>query len=463
MTEKWRLSFDFGTAYSKAWATRGAIEVEVEIALGRASGSDDATEMWTVPTEIWCESRKLYWGVVAARRRQEAGRPERKPLKQRLLEDDGYEGIDKETGLTWRETTTLWLAYMHKLAEPALDGREAWRVARRVAMPCWKSGAGEKARRRLEEGLNQAGQINRWHRGKWNGMKVERAQQLVARSAEEQRGRSTNGKIRGGEIRVVQEPLAAGAGLFEEVVEEWMATVTVPVGPDGIRPLLLVVDAGAGTTDSVLLQAFADDEKAEFGQIRGTQTGVNFGGRAFRSVIEKVLSAEEDWRKSSEAEIEEKAEVLCRRLWNTSVANGNEKEIREKIESTREYREVVEAITNSVSKALTLALSVPNVQRHARNMNIRGEYWPIWTVTTGGAGEMRPVQGITRRRIVIGEATFELRPVEKEATPEWMQKRGLTVEARRGLEIVGRQLAVAIGGARESLSEEIPDLPQVIV
>ena len=58
---------------------------------------------------------------------------------------------------------------------------------------------------------------------------------------------------------------------------------------------------------------------------------------------------------------------------------------------------------------------------------------------------------------------IRLIPVENEATAPWRTQGGMTRDERRGLQVVGRQMAVVRGGAQPTLPNEIGDLRQVVV
>ena len=465
MEDDMQLCLDFGTAYSKAWATQGPNDDEIPIALGEAAGSEGAEQRWTVPSEIWRENDRLYWGTEAERRRRVAGAPEPEPMKEHITRHEKTKNLDRvnaETGLTGSETLTLWLGYMLRLTESALEGRQGWEIPRRVAMPCL-SGAHEcMARDALSKATFRAARMSWLYRGQWDGMRIKKAREMAARALKQTRHRDEPEITPAREPAVVREPLAAGAGRFEAVVDEWNASMQTRQS-DLIRRLLLIVDAGAGTTDSVLLQTFDAKGELRLAVIDGTQIGIPVGGRELRRVVHSVIKKSDGAKGQSEAEIEEEAERTMRRLWAAGNHSAEDDETRKLVEAKRGYKKALRTLQESLTRCLKNGLMADPVQHHGKRMKTGGERWPIWTVTTGGAGEMSAVRALTRGKVSIGDTIFDLIPVENEATAPWRTQGGMTRDERRGLQVVGRQMAVVRGGAQPTLPDEIGDLRQVIV
>ena len=454
-----RLCLDFGTSYSKAWATKGASGDEIPIPLGEAAGGHGVEHTWTVASEIWRENDRLYWGSEAERRRQEAQASEPTPMKEYITSAKKVRSLDeasKRTGLSGEETLTLWLAYMLRLCEQYLDDRQGWAIPLRVGMPCLGGSHENVARQALANALEGAATISRNYRGDWDGVSLRTAKEVARRGMKDGRRAVKRGTTRNQEPKVVREPIAAGGGVFEDVVSEWSGGWSND--PELIRRLLLVMDAGAGTTDFTLMQTFDRRGELRLGVIPGAQTGVRIGGRKLREGVEEVLRRNWMSAATTDAEVEEEAERTMRRIWLGDNEAIEDAETRKQVEATERHRKAMTRLKKARTACLTKALSQDDVQHHGTVRNQSGERWPIWTVATGGGAEMDVVRQLVRGRIRIGSAVFEFQPLGESDS-----RRGGGA-AQRGLRrIERRQMAVAKGGAMPRLPEEVGDLGRIVM
>ena len=183
MTQDIRLCLDFGTSYSKAWATKDPMGDDIPISLGTAAGLLAAEHPWTVASEVWRVEDQLYWGNEGARKRHAAQAPEPPPLKEYITDPKkvlNLAKVDERTGLSGKETLALWLAYMLRLCEQDLGAEQGGQISHRVAMPCLGGPHEESARLVLVEALEAAVAINGIYRGSWNGISVKRARQMAS-------------------------------------------------------------------------------------------------------------------------------------------------------------------------------------------------------------------------------------------------------------------------------------------
>ena len=456
-----QLCLDFGTSYSKAWATKVASGDDIPIPLGEAAGGHGVEHTWTVASEIWRENDRLYWGGEAESRRQEAQASEPTPMKEYITSAKKIKNLDKinkKTRLSGEETLTLWLAYMLRLCEQYLDDRQGWEIPLRVGMPCLGGSHENVAKRALESALEGAAVISRSYRGDWNGISLKAAKDMARQGIKDGRRAVKRGTTQNREPKVVREPIAAGGGVFEDVVSEWSGGWSND--PQLVRRLLLVMDAGAGTTDFTLMQTFDRKGELQLGVIPGAQEGVWIGGRKLREGIEEVIRRNWASATTTDAEVEEEAERTMRRIWLGDNAAIEEAETRKLVEATDRHRKAMSRLKDARTACLTRALSQDDVQRHGCAMNQKGERWPIWTVATGGGAEMDVVRQLVKGRIRVGDAEFEFQPVG-----EGDRRRGGKRSAeQRGLRrIERRQMAVAKGGAMHRLPEEIGDLERIVM
>ena len=266
-----RLCLDFGTAMSKAWATGAGSTETLPLLVGKAAGGEGLT----VPSSIYIsDNGRIYLGHDAERQHRaetRSARPRFDNLKRRLSEAEVdthlsalplRDGIDPtQSGLTSGDLLVLYFAWLTDLSENALQmaldatkgkfriGHGDIRgIVRRFAIPCFESSDGKqgKARARwarevMTDALLRAQVLADTLRGKWDKLTAKQLKVLL-------------GKLYKLDVKhlihlmsndcAVREPIAAGASRFDAVLGERRVPATVPV-----RQYLLVVDAGAGTTD----------------------------------------------------------------------------------------------------------------------------------------------------------------------------------------------------------------------
>jgi hypothetical protein len=285
--EALRLCIDFGTAMSKAWATGKNIAQTVPLVLGRYAGIGDTLP---VPSSIYISrGGRIFLGADAEKQhRQEIDQGHHRfrfdNLKRMLSEaevgQDLYHvelpiGIDPMgSGLTRGDLLVLYLAWLtdialQALADVAKTGVLPTEVSelrlrcvrRRFAIPCFAVAVDEKitsvaravwAEDVLSRAILQAQVVADTLTGQWGALTVDRAKTVL-------------NAVRDLEISglpsvlastaAVREPIAAGASLFNEELERTehqIATLR--------RRYLLVIGAGAGTTDFALFEVFYNPE-----------------------------------------------------------------------------------------------------------------------------------------------------------------------------------------------------------
>ena len=132
--------------------------------------------------------------------------------------------------------------------------------------------------------------------------------------------------------------------------------------PELVRRLLLVMDAGAGTTDFTLMQTFDRRGELRLGVIPGAQMGVRIGGRKLREGVEEVVRRNWMSAATTDAEVEEEAERTMRRIWLGDNEAIEDTETRKQVEATERHRKAMSRLKVARTACLTRALSQDDVQ-----------------------------------------------------------------------------------------------------
>lgn len=507
--ENLRLCLDFGTAMSKAWAS-GRTEIEtIPLVLGRPANIGDVL---AVPSSVFIAGGgRIYLGAAAeTQHRQEisAGRQRFDNLKRMLSEVEvGLELDDvplsaeidpTNSGLTKGDLFVLYLAWLTELALEALQDYLSKRpadkdsdeidtdranlryVRRRFAIPCFEHaqeetvGGAERAawaRRVMERALLRAQVVADTLRGMWSELSVENVGPLLTEIRNLDTAKLTHLMA---ETAPVREPIAAGTSRFqEEIVDHEVATSTeVAI----IRRCLLVIDAGAGTTDFALFQAFWDSEREEtrFALITPTVRMCRIAGNAVDSILKPIVLEQcgIDPRSGTprsgpdfdliRIDLDARIREIKRQLFTKGNANI---ELWPNVSGTLAIDQVLE---NSEYQRLGDELLVirDTVLKSAFGRNkdsleeIKvltqrlGRAFPIYVLLTGGSSALPIVKKLSEGKVEIDGAPFGFIPVKE--LPRWID-----TLPREDAELVGSwysQCAVAIGGSVRELPIEIEDL-----
>ena len=279
-----RLCLDFGTAMSKAWAT-GRDETEtLTLVLGTNTAGD---RVLAVESAIFIDDTgRIFIGGAAERNFRPFVGANRRLYGniKRLLSDAEPESdlftrplapeIDPtSSGLSSGDLLVLYLAWLTdrslealadavKLVASKLDltpGSDLRAVARRFAIPCFEDthndGRGRKraqwVRTVMRDYLLRAQILADTLSGRWDGLTVQQLAPLMRELRSENVAPLERLFAADADVR---EPVAAGASRF--------ASRLLPYNGSGLsRHALLVVDAGAGTTDFAMFQVAAGGER----------------------------------------------------------------------------------------------------------------------------------------------------------------------------------------------------------
>lgn len=486
-----RICLDFGTAMSKAWATGKREGDTLPLLLGKPVG----VESLTVPSSVFIASNgRIFLGFEAERQHRVDVRPGRKRfdnLKRMLSEaEPGTElsafplrdGIDPTgSGLTGGDLLVLYLAWLTDLAELALNeailatrGQLSFKstslraVARRFAIPCFESTDAEQGKKRavwarntMADALARAQILADTLHGKWNQLTTEQLIPLMNALYKVDVGPLQKLMVADSAIR---EPIAAGASRFDTILAGDGEPARVP-----IRQFLLVVDAGAGTTDLAMFEAITPTGKThpQYALLRKSVRMNHIAGNEIDRILRPILLAScgVDTKKHSqddvafaEADLDSQIREIKRRLFesknitinlkpnfNGSVAIdvllADSKMIQDGNELTRLRCEIIQQ-------------QFSQEQLEALRSTSGGKATDVHVLVTGGSASIPIIKSLSSGTLNIGGTNFRFLPVER--LPEWIDN--LPRETAQRVADVYPQCAVAIGGSIPKMPREMDDL-----
>lgn len=487
-SDRIRLCLDFGTAMSKAWATgRGPTET-LPLLIGKAAGGEGLT----VPSSIYIDdSGRIYLGAAAERQhRAEArsGRPRFDNLKRMLSEAlVGTElsalplraGIDPtDSGITGGDLLILYFAWLTDLSENALQtalaatsgrfsigGRDVRGVCRRFAIPCFESADGKQgaarakwAREVMTDALLRAQVLADSLRGRWNGLTTAQLKALVRKLHGLDIARLRRLIIKDSAVR---EPIAAGASRFDAMLGQRSQPAKAPV-----REYLLVVDAGAGTTDFALFQALTriGEMIPNYGLLRKSVRMCRIAGNEVDAILRPLVL--------------EACGVDPQTLSADDYSYATmdlDSQLRDIKRTLFERRSVSIELRPAFSGTLDLGrlLAAPKMRQHGdelidmRNnivacvfeddqldvLSLAGTI-TVYVLLTGGSCKVPIIRDLAEGEYSIRGGRFRFVLVDR--LPEWIDV--LPREAAQQLANVYPQCAVAIGGSVPTLPAELRDM-----
>ena len=481
------MCLDFGTAMSKAWASRREDGDSIPLALKQASGRRE----FAVPSVIFISSSgKIYFGADAeTQHRQDIARPPFDNIKRMLtdaeigLELDDVplpEGVDPtKSGLAKGDLLVLYLAWFTDLALESLSAQEEQLasssfehlryVRRRFAIPCFESAEDESkgseradwARGVLERSLLRAQVVADTLKGKWNGLTADDASSLLRMCRRDVEPNALVHLL--AEAAPVREPVAAGASRFSEEIDNNQDS-------EGglVRRTLLVIDAGAGTTDFALFQVFQESDNIQYALIRPSVRMCALAGNAIDEILMSVvlegcgINPESGYPRSPE---------------NFAIAMTNLRaEIRDIKREVFGHGERLIALRPNVSGTVL----VDHILKHdaykrieTRLLEIRNQLiesvfstarlrpnsrYPVHVLLTGGSSTLPAIRKLAEGSIWIRHVQFSFSLVRE--TPSWIDN----LERSLAELVASRypQCAVAIGGSSRELPREVQDLNDLI-
>ncbi|WP_291982553.1 hypothetical protein [Candidatus Accumulibacter sp. ACC005] len=452
------LCLDFGTAMSKAFASvvpDGYLDLELGAAAGRNG--------YTLPSSVFIsDDGRAYFGFEAIDRSQDlvdSGRERLDSIKGWLsLRREG--DLDGEaclllptlnpTGykLTQGDMIRIFLAYLTDMAVTTLgqyevDGKVVGRYAkRRFARPCWPDAAQAKWADKLMRSLLAESQILAdTFSGRWAGG-IDISELKAAVEQIKVLDKRPDYLIDIG----VPEPVAVAAGVIADSVN--------------LRDAFMVVDVGAGTTDFGLFVATRmsnnEDDAPRVFQIPASIQGLMQAGdkvdgmlRAFIARKESVETNDNSGR-MIQADLGRRIRGLKEVLFKTGMLEYA------LADSTVGHVTLDEFLADETVKRFGLAIDVG----FKKALEAVDATWLRWlamdgvrlhVVLTGGSSGIPMMKALGQGMIEVNG--FRILREQVDPKPVWMD--GVSGE----LSIVYPQLAVAIGGAAESMPETLTAPP----
>jgi hypothetical protein len=496
-SDELRICLDFGTAMSKAWATGRDVGETLPLVIGKAAGMG---ETLAVPSSIFiADNGRIYFGRDAERQHRAESRPGRARfdnLKRMLSEQQigcdlfalpPHPGVDPtSSGFTQGDLLVLYLAWLTDLTEKALKDamtatggillrdEEALRaVMRRFAIPCFEDAEDDRvggiaraqwAREVMRDALLRAQVLADTLSAQWSNittvgvapmmkglheLDVEPLSFLIAKDAE------------------IREPIAAGASRFRSVLVKGEEPVDRP-----IRRLLMVVDAGAGTTDFAMFQAITPAGKTEphYALLRRSVRMTRIAGNQVDSILRPLLlescgiNPETGYPRNDtdfayiKADLDSQLRDLKRLLFEQQSIDV---ELKPNARGTLDLAKLLSApsigegarrLLNIRERLLKEVFASDQIEE-IRAASRTGLPYPIYVLLTGGSSGLPMIGELAKDEVEISGTRFRFLLVD--GLPDWIDR--LPREVAQLLASVYPQCAVAIGGSVPELPAELPD------
>ena len=495
-----RLCIDFGTAMSKACATLATDTAIIPLRLDLAVGENNP---WLVPSSLYIggaggvsNTHRIYFGAAAERQHSSeihsgsgGSRMRFDNLKWMLSEQEPHSDLYRirlpaemdPTGLlTYGDALLIYLAWLTDHACICLKDRQdntnengalfsgsARAIRRRFAIPCFESAEdiklygkkrAEWAKSVLEETMAYAQVIADTFQDRWLELTVEDALPVL----QEVRRSLDIEELKENILAVnpdIREPLAAGASQFAEHVEQ--------EGEVRQRRRLLVVDAGAGTTDFALFEVVTAQGR-DIGyslvtpSVRMCREAGNSVDRILREIIVKKCRINKSRLSDQELQyanidldsqlrqIKENVFDDRKATFNLRPGIAGELDI-EEVEQHEGYKELGKKLFELRKEIMQQVVQdeSPHPGAHTKQ--------PVDVLLTGGSSVLPVFRRLAEGKIEEKGWEFEFRPVGG----EWIDY--LVTQHEQDIVEQYPQLAVAIGGAAPWWRNEIPNKPKMIL
>ena len=495
-----RLCIDFGTAMSKACATLATETAIVPLRLDLAVGENNP---WLVPSSLYIggaggvgNTHRIYFGAAAERQHRSdihsgsgGSRMRFDNLKWMLSEQEPHSDLYRirlptemdPTGLlTYGDALLLYLAWLTDHACICLKDRQentnekgalfsgsARAIRRRFAIPCFESAEdielygeerAEWARSVLEDAMAYAQVIADTFQNRWLELTVEDVLpvlQEVRKSLDIEESKeniiAVNPDIR--------EPLAAGASQFAEHVEQG--------GEVKQRRRLLVVDAGAGTTDFALFEVVtAQGWDIGYSLVTPSVKMCREAGNSVDRVLREIIVEKCRLNKSrlSDQELQYanidldsqirriKEDVFNDRRTTFNLRPGIDGELHiGEVEQHEDYKGLEKKLFELRKEIIQQAVRDESPHPGAHTTQL------VDVLLTGGSSVLPIFRRLAEGRVDEKGWEFEFRPVGG----DWIDY----LASQHEQDIVEQypQLAVAIGGAAPWWRNEISSTPKMIL
>jgi len=434
------VALDFGTAFSKAALWRSGADAPTPLDLGQQV-SDRANNL--LASSLYISHGAIYFGDAAisvsrsendpARTRFDSPKQELSILQGQGLDELVDASVDPTRQFTKRNLLTLYLAYLTAASCAALESEGVGRyVLRRFAVPVWKDSQVEVVSKILKRLLVDAQiladslPLEVWRQGLSANDAITALGLLNADLTDESRD---------------------GAKFVEKhVLEAAAAAAAIGEHLSDTRPIVLVVDVGAGTTDIGLYRyALPSADQGRIYPFSNGGAALKIAGDRLDGLLlafianRAQLDDQTESGKRSMYVLRRDIRELKRQLFEDGelfLDDIGDIEIRLKdFMDSKEVRQFEQKLKVEIEKLLE-SVGVQNF----------GDAKSLFVVVTGGGSKVPIFKNIAHRRYDVSGETVQFQLLDVE--PEWLQDfDALTRE-------VFPQLAVAVGACSPLLPEE---------
>jgi len=444
------LCLDFGTAMSKAAATRDGKKALIALPVGRQAG--DEANPFSLRSSLYISNSGRVWfghdAIAKSNAESGSGRRRFDSIKQRLsqgtLETLNSGRLDPDVNptlvpFTNADMVLVYLAYFTDMATSALaiDCGERYAI-RRFARPCWEPARLDWAEGQLKKMLARAQVLADTFTGKWrDGIPADVLKATIDKVNDLQQ--SPDHLV----DRGLPEPVAAAAS-------------RVVTDEERDRGLFVVVDVGAGTSDYAAFWTEQDQKASRFkiwqigGSVDATaQAGDTIDGFLHAMILDKahIRQGSVDYPFAATQlglSIRENKELLMKTgSLEIVLSNGRAVVIsKEEFEKSQPMLDLASALKDKFESSLgatheSWANKVSSFKRQNRD--------EISVVLTGGGAGLAMVQALAEGYVDLHGHRLGLR--QSIAVPTWITDEYANYVADY------QRLAVAIGGAARELPE----------
>jgi molecular chaperone HscA len=395
-------------------------------------------------------------------------------------------GVDPTgSGMTKGDLLILYLGWftdMALIANAALKIKGRPKVAsgerlirRRFAIPCFEdtsaesfaSGRAKWARMELSRALRRAQVVADTLHGKWDTLDVKSASAILEAVKELPDHALPDILVASPSIR---EPVAAGASLVDEQLEQLSASGSI------VRQYVLVIDAGAGTTDFAMFLARRtnDLDPIRYSLVSPSVRLSRIAGNEFDDILRNVVlkscginpksgapRSEEDFgiiKRQLSATIRNiKQELFTSKSQKYSVkltSNAKGEVLLADLMSDRRMKLAAKELSGIVQEILETVFTEKVVAPLALS---RGKV-AVHVLLTGGSSQVGIVKSLASSKFHVNGIDVVLK--ELVPAPSWINR--LERELADLVTAAYPQCAVAIGGSSPEMPEELPELGGLI-
>jgi len=435
---------DFGTSFSKAYASEGDDPDEIPELIDIALSPDaEGSARYLMPSELLIHQGEIFFGRsarrvfddIAAEQDQLIDNPKQymtlskdvSNLEQRMLP----ESKDPDRIFTERDALVLYLSHLLRMVDQTFDSAAPYYFLR-YTHPAWKKEIAEQNSTSMRRIVAEAIALARNYPSDFESqLGVRRASKLLlaARQASDEDLPFDILK------EAVAEATAAGAGALMEAQ---------PTG----RQHFVILDIGAGTTDVAgCICVRGQGQRAKVWEIQSARCAKNLAGNLLDNALQNFILDHSSLAKGSTEYLQ--AERALRRTIRaekeTLFSSGEvlvELVTDELVEiSLEDFRcdPMVEKIYSSIKEMVSKAA-----------FEIRESSARVYLVPTGGGASLSLIEELVSEPLIDGDQRVKLEL--SSPMPEQLR------EAYPEIEPYYPQLAVAIGGAHPALPEQKPTI-----